>query len=230
MAADSDSDRATSLVERTEQPATDLLERKLSLATGLLPQNVKARLTTRYPVHAEVFATEGVILGVAPPAVIADTWLAALDELIRRCNDALPELLARLRRADQLELVSELVAASASSALFGLLLKGSEPSGKTSWPQIAAAILTLLGTWAAVLSRSFRRTPGGGNLFDSYKALVALSAEADVLRLKYRAWHEGGRTPPELGDRLALDIVRVVTDATVLLRTIAAPKSGTAPR
>ena len=177
------------------------LERNLKHAALLLrPENAR-RLAAEHADYAKAIQEPGRELG--PRAgrghdPLVRIWSESLSDGADLCHRAVRRARRRLERADNLELVSEIVAATSSSGLIGLIYQNNPQQHTT---KLVVGAVTLAGTWAALIARSRRRVPGA-NLVELYAKLVELAADAVATGADLRVWHAGGGKPPDKGDAL----------------------------
>src|SRR4051812_41657928 len=97
----------------------EAFQRHLKIGAGMLDRELTERLIRDYPEYTEILTTAGRKLGAASrsSASVVEIWSVMLSSGARRCRSVSREVQSKLKRADGLELVSELVAAASSSAL-----------------------------------------------------------------------------------------------------------------
>lgn len=181
-------------------------------AVGLLHKfapTVLQQLQKEFPELQEHLEPGG-IAGPADPLVVsrAKFCLKTLREIDRLCNSGITEAQKRLKRQKQFALIGSATAAFASASVVVSL------SASYSGVAMAAGVVSLLGSLAAVFADHVGRVPQGDiSLFDAYKELVVIRSDAKVLGSEIGSYLDAGPR-----DQDEQEIGKLVGQSNVLFR------------
>lgn len=152
-------------------------------------------LAMLHPLYADLLNEGGPILGSAKggqEAFMSSVFLEALRVGSAQANDAVPTLKRSLRRAELLELASEVGGAVGGSTLLAMLASvDGAPVGK-----IVIASLTLTCSVLTIVARRMRTTLVGQSGPEHYVKLMSAIAEANILIIHLETWLQFSSPPP----------------------------------
>jgi hypothetical protein len=152
-------------------------------------------LSSLHPLYADLLNDGGPILGRARGAqevFMASVLLEALRAGAAQATVVIPPLRQSLRRAEKLELASEVGGAIGGSTLLAMLASLDGAVGG----KMAIASLTLICSVLAIIARRMRTTLVGQSGSEQYVKLVTAIAEATVLVIYLETWLQFEKAPP----------------------------------
>lgn len=163
--------------------------------------SVLKSLRDRYPQEADHLLRRGCDLGPCADTELAlrmEVAAATLSCIIQWCEERLPRLSERIRRAGAFQFTGQLITAVGGASVFGVMAANLQDVSR-----YAVASLALAGTVCTLISTYLNKLSGykAGNLTEFFQAVVSCQVKAERLARELSIWNKCGQET-ETGSQL----------------------------